>query len=997
MAEKTMQTRRSSGGTPTAVRETAKIAAQMRTDLGFQPEPVEVADLIEQALSEGLVPALSLDTANSLVAVLRGPDHANPDDAVIGAYAELCRWLRSGPSAKVADVFLAAIYEPTAVIEFRAFSDTQSPIAQHYRQGTDDVSRATWINQQIGTRNIYFGISPRLDDRAGKSQASKNEHVKLRRNIVLDFDNKDASETDPDWTRTLGALQRLAPIALVNSGNGWHIWFRIEEITGPDVQTCQGLLDQGMAAIGADTIADAARIIRLPGAINIPNKAKRERGNRLALARLAQPLNPDAKVWPAADLVAALEGVAQDLGLPGRKSKAGSGSCVRVAIDNPAKLNAPDFWILKRVLELLPNGTSFSHYDRNKYQVPIAHAARGSALGTAFEQEARDAFLEWCGKFGGDPVSDLKLYDSTYNTHTGFDALLAILRKENPQGYAEIEPQLTAHVNRQAKLAFEGAELDPDQAHLVEQPVNMGGLEPAKTVDQKRVAEGFDETVGKGRENVAERALNLLKASGAEIFPDHKGGTWIKLAGAVMSVDSDMGFRGVLGWLAKERGTRLIGPQKKNLQDLIQSEVHGQEARTVHFRVLQGADCVHINLMRQPGDMVVVTSVGWRVQPVSAAPEPMANRVGALPLPMPERVTDGVGLFERLNRHIRLDPIQRPNDPHDSGVQQRAMLAAFLLSQFWRPGGVPHLLLSAEQGSGKTTSARRLKGLTDPDTAGAVPSTPNDEKDFYAIAGQQCSLILDNLSGMRRDLSDIFCGLATGSAFQKRALHTNGERAIFEAKTSLIFTTIIDDLIKREDLMDRTYPLTLPPLDDKDRRSETDLEAAWKADQELLLAGLLDMLVGALAQLPKLDAQRAAGLIPHPPRMADAANIAEAAMQAIGWQPGICTGALAVVKRGSNDDLLESNPLAVRVREFINAQPGQRWVGTPTQLQGQLRHIQGPDWENFRPTISAVSRALKRAAKSMREGWGIDVVFHRSSRQRTIEISTFSKRDASPK
>ena len=70
---------------------------------------------------------------------------------------------------------------------------------------------------------------------AGTSVAATAHDVVARRAFVLDFDNKDARSTDPDWSCTVEGLEREGIAALiVNSGNGVHIWIPLTDADTPE-------------------------------------------------------------------------------------------------------------------------------------------------------------------------------------------------------------------------------------------------------------------------------------------------------------------------------------------------------------------------------------------------------------------------------------------------------------------------------------------------------------------------------------------------------------------------------------------------------------------------------------------------------------------------------------------------------------------------------------------------------------------------------------------
>lgn len=356
----------------------------------------------------------------------------------------------------------------------------------------------------------------------------------------------------------------------------------------------------------------------------------------------------------------------------------------------------------------------------------------------------------------------------------------------------------------------------------------------------------------------------------------------------------------------------------------------------------------------------------------------------------PVRANDGVLFFDRLGRHVPLAPIASTTDPSDAGVQQRAILTCFLAAQYYRPGTVPHLLFSGHQGAGKTTTAKFLKAMTDPDTADSMGRLPADETVLFTVAAQQQNIVLDNMSSLRGEHSDALCMLASGTAYQKRELYSDATRTVFKAKMSVLMTSIRDELIAREDLMNRTFMMSLPPLPPSKRMTEGEIKKAFSRDLPHLLAGFFDLLSEGFRLLPMVTTDHSNGQLPSLPRLADAGLLAEAICQGGGWQRGLCIEALNAVLAYASSDQLETNPLAYRIRELLRLEGGT-WTGNVTELRSRLIMLDGPEWGPGNST-NRLSASLSRAIAPLKDVWRIGVDRTRTSSARLIEITDLSKK-----
>ena len=109
------------------------------------------------------------------------------------------------------------------------------------------------------------------------------------------------------------------------------------------------------------------------------------------------------------------------------------------------------------------------------------------------------------------------------------------------------------------------------------------------------------------------------------------------------------------------------------------------------------------------------------------------------------------------------------------------LLAAWLVAAFRPHGPYPILVLHGEQGSAKSTTARVLRALLDPNTA-PLRGEPRDLRDVMIAASNGWIISFDNLSRIPHWLSDALCRLATGGGFSTRELYTDSEEVLFDAQ-----------------------------------------------------------------------------------------------------------------------------------------------------------------------------------------------------------------------
>ena len=149
-------------------------------------------------------------------------------------------------------------------------------------------------------------------------------------------------------------------------------------------------------------------------------------------------------------------------------------------------------------------------------------------------------------------------------------------------------------------------------------------------------------------------------------------------------------------------------------------------------------------------------------------------------------------------------------------------MIAWLTAALRPVGPYPVLVLNGEQASGKSTLAKILRLLIDPQTCPSL-ALPSSTHDLMATAVNGWLMIYQNITTSPGWFSDCVCQLAFGGGYASRTLFTNDERSLIYAQRPVILVGI-DDFVKRGDLRDRSVFLNLAPIPRKGRRSERSVE-----------------------------------------------------------------------------------------------------------------------------------------------------------------------------
>jgi hypothetical protein len=386
--------------------------------------------------------------------------------------------------------------------------------------------------------------------------------------------------------------------------------------------------------------------------------------------------------------------------------------------------------------------------------------------------------------------------------------------------------------------------------------------------------------------------------------------------------------------------------------------------RSIHVRVAEQATRLYLDLADDHWRAVEIGPDGWQV--IGCPPVRFRRPPGILPLPVPERGGSIEALLPFLNLSSRSDFV---------------LVVAWLLATLRARGPYPVLAISGEQGSAKTVLSKMLKALVDPNAA-PVRALPREERELMIAANNGYLLAFDNLSGLPPWLSDALCRLASGGSFAVRQLYTDEDEVLFQAVRPLLVNGI-EDIVGRADLADRGVFLTLAPIGEQQRRSETELWREFGIARPCILGALLDAAVRGLQTLPGV---RLTSL----PRMADFALWATACETAL-WPAGTFARAYAANRQAAVEGLIDADPVAICVCRLMAQRVS--WAGTASDLLRAATYLIGDDvsknsadWPKNPGTLAG---RLRRAQTFLRT-LGIEISFSREGRAgtRTITISS---------
>lgn len=389
----------------------------------------------------------------------------------------------------------------------------------------------------------------------------------------------------------------------------------------------------------------------------------------------------------------------------------------------------------------------------------------------------------------------------------------------------------------------------------------------------------------------------------------------------------------------------------------------------VFVRVGEHGGKVYLDLGNPTWRAVEVDTQGWRV--VAKPPVKFVRRPGMLPLPLPHPE----GTVDELRPFLNLPAGSR-------GEKTWKLIVSWLVEAFRPTGPYPILAIHGPQGSAKSTAARMLRSLVDPNSS-PLRAEPKELRDLVISAKNGWCCAFDNLTSLPQWLSDGLCRLATGGGFATRALYTDDEEALFEALRPVILTGI-NPVAASQDLVDRQVLVELQDFDTDDERQEE--AVIWRQFEEArprLLGALLNGVSVALRRMETLKISRL-------PRMADFAKWATAAEAAWGWPKGAFLEAYAENRAGQASASVEADLVASTLVDFMRER--EFWEGTPTELHESLTTLVPEEKRKLRvgrsyawpPASNVLTRRLRKAQVFLKQ-MGIRITGAHSG-ERTIRV-----------
>ncbi|MBW1966539.1 MAG: toprim domain-containing protein [Deltaproteobacteria bacterium] len=378
------------------------------------------------------------------------------------------------------------------------------------------------------------------------------------------------------------------------------------------------------------------------------------------------------------------------------------------------------------------------------------------------------------------------------------------------------------------------------------------------------------------------------------------------------------------------------------------AQFSGAPKREVFLRVAEYNGKVYLDLCNEDWQVVEISADGWQV--INVSPVPFKRPPGLLPLPEPRK--GNKASFKALRKYVNL---KSEND--------FILLVAWLVGALRAQGDHVILVLQGPEGTGKTTAARLIKGIVDPNVS-SERSSPRNEEDFIIGASNNHVTSFDNISGIPPWLSDALCRLSTGGGLATRRLYTNDEEKLFYARRPALLTGI-NPMPTRNDLARRCIVLNLEPI----RGQVLEEKALIKKFRNNDLPGILGTLCDAVSVALRNEQMEPKNL----PCMASFTAWVLRAEKALPWKAGAFRSAYKENTQNIIEMAVDADLVSSAIQEFMTGR--ESWEGTASELLGELCEIvpeKNQRQKAWPQAPNVLSNKLKRASNFLRQV-GIEV------------------------
>lgn len=304
--------------------------------------------------------------------------------------------------------------------------------------------------------------------------------------------------------------------------------------------------------------------------------------------------------------------------------------------------------------------------------------------------------------------------------------------------------------------------------------------------------------------------------------------------------------------------------------------------------------------------------------------------------------------------------------------EQISLLLANILSFFRDDINSPILVLQGSQGSCKSSCARIIRSIVDPDKIDLM-SFPDKEDGLVAAPSNNDICLFDNVEKITETMSSKLCIAVTNGFVNTRKLYTDNTEISINISSNIILTCI-EDVVSQSDLAERSNVIHLERI--PVYRTESDIKKQVAQLMPKILGAVFNTLSNIFAIADSIQ-------LKSPPRMADFAKFAMAAIKTVGLDKDKFFDLYTNRVRETVSVSASDDPLITCI-ESILARSNNGTIEMPSQQL--LENINRLHICTNRYSSSSLSRALSARTTEL-EAVGIILSKGRRGSERVIKLT----------
>ncbi len=385
-------------------------------------------------------------------------------------------------------------------------------------------------------------------------------------------------------------------------------------------------------------------------------------------------------------------------------------------------------------------------------------------------------------------------------------------------------------------------------------------------------------------------------------------------------------------YITEQGGSKLPSPNSiKNALEYARVKARDKNHQvSVGLRFGYYDESYYIDMANKNGELIRVNSEGWEI--ITDSP------VKFLRKPHQRQLRDPLG-FGKTSEILKYLNIK--SEKYKMLVM--VALCTMPLINIVRP----ILGFIGPEGSAKTTAARIFKRVFD-DCVPLETNFKNNADDIHLMFYNHSIPLIDNLSPVKKWVSDIFCKAITGEGYSKRELYTDMGEIIISYRRPIIFTAI-ETPSREPDFLDRCLLIEFDSIPDNKRYSEIEFNQYFEYVLPKILGGCLNNISEALKFLPHIKIDKLN-------RLADFAHIGAAIAYKMGYEPDVFINALSEnINRKKREFVGEKEPVLSAVVQLIEKE--KSFNGTTSELFEKIK--------KYKPSASTIKEGWPQGASGL--------------------------------